>query len=348
LRAVAVSPADPASTVVPLDDRSRVGEARRVAGRLAAEVGLSEAARSDVGIVATELATNVLRHAERGTLVLRRLGGAGGGIELVCLDAGPGMRDPVACLADGYSSAGSMGTGLGAMRRLAHGFDLYSAPGRGTAIVTRFWARRDAGTAAAAAMLAGLAVPFPGETECGDAWAARSGPAGTAIVLADGLGHGPAAAAASAAALEIFQAHPAAGPGELVALMHAGMRSTRGAAVAVASSGPLAGEGVRFAGVGNVSAVLARPQDSRSFMSHNGTVGLQARKIQELSYPWPAEAVLVMHSDGLQSHWRLDQYAGLTQRDAGLIAGVLYRDFVRGRDDVSVVVQRNTPPVPLA
>jgi len=340
--------ADPASTVVPLDDRSRVAEARRVASSLAAEAGLGEAVRSDLGIVATELATNVLRHAGRGTLVMRRLEGAGGGIELLCLDAGPGMRDPAACLADGYTSAaGSMGTGLGAIRRLAHGFDLYSAPGRGTAVVTRFWTRRDPVAIQAAGMLAGLAVPVAGETECGDAWAVQITPTGTTVLLVDGLGHGPLAAAAAGAAVEIFRAHPTAAPAELLTLMHAGMRSTRGAAVAVASTGP-AGDGVRYAGVGNLSAVLARTQDSRSLLSHNGTVGLQARKIQELSYPWPAEAVLVMHSDGLQSHWRLAQSPGLAQRDAALIAGVLYRDFQRGRDDVSVVVQRIRPPVTLA
>jgi anti-sigma regulatory factor (Ser/Thr protein kinase) len=346
---VAVNLTDPASTVVPLDDRSRVGEARRVASSLAAEAGLGEAIRSDVGIVATELATNVLRHAERGALVMRRLEGAGGGIELLSLDAGPGMRDPAECMADGYSSVpGSMGTGLGAIRRLAHGFDLYSIPGRGTAVVTRFWARRDPVAIHGAGMLAGLAVAVAGETECGDSWAAHTGSAGTTVLLVDGLGHGPLAATAAATAVEIFQAHPSAAPAELVTLMHAGMRSTRGAAAAVASTGPAAGDGVRYAGVGNVSAVLARMQDSRSLMSHNGTVGLQARKIQELSYPWPPEAVLVMHSDGLQSHWRLDQYPGLVQRDAALIAGVLYRDFQRGRDDVSVVVQRTSPPVALA
>jgi anti-sigma regulatory factor (Ser/Thr protein kinase) len=344
---VALSAADPASTVVPLDDRSRVGEARRLAASLAAEVGLGEGARSDIGIVATELATNVLRHAGRGTLVMRRLEGAGGGVELLCLDIGPGMRDPAACMADGYSSsAGSMGTGLGAIRRLAHGFDLYSAPDRGTAVVTRFWARRDPEAVHAAGMLAGLAVAVAGETECGDAWTAHIGPSGTTIMLADGLGHGPSAAAAAAAAVEIFQAHPGAGPADLVGLMHAGMRSTRGAAVAVAGTGP-ANDSIRFAGVGNVSAVLARAQESRSLMSYNGTVGLQARKIQELAYPWPPEAVLVMHSDGLQSHWRLDQYPGLAQRDAALIAGVLYRDFARGRDDVSVVARRITAPISL-
>jgi anti-sigma regulatory factor (Ser/Thr protein kinase) len=342
---VAVSAGDTASTAVPLDDRSRIGEARRVAASVAAEAGLSESARSDVAIVATELATNVIRHAGRGMLLVRQLEGVGPGTELLCVDAGPGMRDPSACMADGYSTAGSMGTGLGAIRRLAHGFDLYTLPDRGTAVVTRFWARRDPAVTRAAAMLAGLAVAVAGEVECGDAWAARSGSEGTTVLLADGLGHGPAAAAAAEAAVEIFRAHPAATPAHLVSLMHAGMRSTRGAAVAVATSGPATTDGVRYTGVGNLSAVLARTQDSRSLMSHNGTVGLQARKIQELAYPWPEDAVLVMHSDGLQSHWRLGQYPGLAQRDAALIAAVLYRDFTRGRDDVSVVVQRSTPPL---
>jgi anti-sigma regulatory factor (Ser/Thr protein kinase) len=339
-----VSAAEPASRAVPLDDRSRVGEARRLAASVAAQAGLSEGTRSDVGIVATELATNVVRHAGRGTLLVRQLEGAGGGIELLCVDAGPGMRDPAACMADGFSTAAGMGTGLGAIRRLAHGFDLYTMPAQGTVMVTRFWARRDQAEGRAAGMLAGLAVAMTGETECGDGWAARSVAGSTTVRLADGLGHGSAAAAAAAMAVEIFRAHPSAAPAHLVTLMHAGMRSTRGAAVAVAASGPTAADGIRYAGVGNVSAVLARAQDSRSLMSHNGTVGLQARKIQELGYPWPEEAVLVMHSDGLQSHWRLNQYPGLAQRDAALIAGVLYRDFTRGRDDVSVVVQRMTPP----
>jgi anti-sigma regulatory factor (Ser/Thr protein kinase) len=343
-----VSAGATASRAVPLDDRSRVGEARRLAASVAAEAGLSEAARSDVGIVATELTTNVLRHAGRGMLLVRQLEGAGGGIEVLCVDAGPGMRDPVACMADGYSTAGSMGTGLGAIRRLAHGFDIYTLPGRGTAVVTRFWARREPAVMRDAAMLAGLAVAVAGEVECGDAWAARSGPGGTTVLLADGLGHGPAAATAAGTAVEIFRAHPAMPPADLITLMHAGMRSTRGAAVAVAATGLAPADGVRYAGVGNLGAVLARAQDSRSLMSHNGTVGVQARKIQELGYPWPAEAVLVMHSDGLQSHWRLDQYPGLSQRDAALIAAVLYRDFTRGRDDVSVVVRRSTPPVTFA
>ena len=47
-----------------------------------------------------------------------------------------------------------------------------------------------------------------------------------------------------------------------------------------------------------------------------------------------------MHSDGLTTHWTLERLPGLAARHPSLIAGVLYRDFKRGRDDVTVVVAR--------
>ena len=75
-------------------------------------------------------------------------------------------------------------------------------------------------------------------------------------------------------------------------------------------------------------------------VSHNGTVGHEVRKIQEFVYQWPKGGILVMHSDGLGTQWRLDRYAGLAVKHPSLIAGVLYRDFNRGRDDVTVLVAR--------
>ncbi len=62
----------------------------------------------------------------------------------------------------------------------------------------------------------------------------------------------------------------------------------------------------------------------------------------EFGYAFPADALLVMHSDGLGSRWTLEAYPGLVRRHPALIAGILYRDFKRGRDDVSVVVARAT------
>jgi hypothetical protein len=62
--------------------------------------------------------------------------------------------------------------------------------------------------------------------------------------------------------------------------------------------------------------------------------------VQTFTYPWPAGALLVLASDGISTHWSLDAYPGLRHRDPVLVASVLYRDFVRGRDDATVVVAR--------
>ena len=99
---------------------------------------------------------------------------------------------------------------------------------------------------------------------------------------------------------------------------------------------------VRYAGVGNISGVIVSNGSSRHLVSTNGTVGHDVRKVQEFSYPFPDNALLVLHSDGLTSHWNMDAYPGLIVKPPSLIAGVLYRDFQRGNDDVTVVAARAT------
>jgi hypothetical protein len=120
---------------------------------------------------------------------------------------------------------------------------------------------------------------------------------------------------------------------------HGALRATRGAAVAVAEIDRTKLQ-VQFCGVGNISGIVLTATGSRNMVSHNGIVGHEARKIQEFTYPWTPEALLLMHSDGLISHWSLAAYPGLRARHPSLIAGVLYRDFNRGRDDVTVVVAK--------
>jgi anti-sigma regulatory factor (Ser/Thr protein kinase) len=330
------------TSVVAVEERSQVSEARRVAVRLAQEAGFDENARSDIGIVASEAAANVVRHAGRGKLLLTMMDGArGSGLELVCVDHGPGMSDVQACMHDGYSSAGTMGGGLGAMRRLAHDFAIYSAPGVGTALVCRFWREPGKPEAAGGVSIAGVAVPVQGESVCGDAWTVVAGASGTRLLVVDGLGHGPAAADAAATAVRIFHEHASAQPERVLGVLHAGMRSTRGAAVSVAFLDRQHRE-LRYAGVGNISGTIVSGDGTRSLVSHNGTVGHQMRKAQEFVYPWVEGALLVVHSDGLASHWKLDQYPGLFRQDPAIIAAMLYRDHARPRDDVSVVACRLT------
>jgi hypothetical protein len=186
--------------------------------------------------------------------------------------------------------------------------------------------------------VAGVSVAKPGETTCGDGWAMTKHASGAVIVLADGLGHGSEAAEAAREAIRIFRQHTKERPAAILKVAHDALRSTRGAAVAVADVDCDSGV-VTFSGIGNIAgAVLAA--DRRNMVSQNGTLGHTVRTISEFTYAWVPDALVILNSDGLQSQWSLNSYSGIAARDASLIAAVLYRDFNRGRDDTTVVVAK--------
>lgn len=336
----------PYQAIIPVHEASQVGDARRQGVRLAERVGLGENDRGKVAIIATELANNLVRHAGAagGEIALRLLAHAEGhGVEVLAIDKGPGMADVARCLRDGFSTGGTSGTGLGAVRRLASEFDVFSAPGAGTVIVARL-VEGAASTATTPPTPVGLRwgvinKPVKGETECGDTWRVVRRPDGsTAVLVADGLGHGPGAAEAATAAALAFDADPFADLKQLFAKAHTALRGTRGAAVAVAHLDP-ARRTLRYAGIGNIAGTIVDGAARRGLSSHNGTVGAHMSRVHEFEYPWPERGgSLVMHSDGLGTRWDPATYPGLTLRHPAVVAGVLYRDFTRGRDDVTVVV----------
>ena len=331
------------STVAAIRDSSQVGEARRAAQQLGRQRGLGESTNSNAAIVVTELANNLLRHAGEGTLSLRWQGARGAeALEIIALDRGPGMADVDKCLQDGYSTRGSPGTGLGAVRRLSDEFDIHSIPGKGTAIVSRLYlAPRPRDGMRRRLHWAAYCTPAPGETECGDIWRVATQDNLASFMVADGLGHGPAAATAARAVAAVFDRQPSAAPARFLETAHAEIGHTRGAAVAALQLDLNSGA-ARFAGIGNIagSLIAEGTGKGKGLFSHNGTLGAQFHKAQEFDYAWPTGGLLVMHSDGLQSRWMLSDYPGLLLRDPALVAATLARDFRRGHDDLTVLVAR--------
>jgi anti-sigma regulatory factor (Ser/Thr protein kinase) len=334
--------------LIAIRDSSQPGAARLAAQELAASIGLGESDVHRAGLVATELATNLVKHATNGgELLLRSVNGAPGELEILALDNGPGMRNVTQSLVDGHSTAGSPGTGLGAITRLSDEFDIYSVVGQGTAILTRLRDRRRPLVNPSAFQIGCVSVAKSGERVCGDGWSVQYRRTSVHILMADGLGHGADAADAADAAISAFTAHTTGEPREVLAAVHDGLRHTRGAAGAVAYL-QQAERLLKFSGVGNISASLANNGTIRHAVSHNGTLGHEARHFRDYSYPWEPGTLLVMHSDGLVSHWSLDRYPGLHTRQPSLIASVLFRDFRREsqqpfhghRDDVTVLVAR--------
>lgn len=319
--------------------QDEVGEARRRAVAISKQIDLGETTTGKVALVATEMATNLVKHAGGGQLLLRILRSADDayGVEIISIDRGRGTSRPLEWLRDGYSTAGSSGQGLGAIQRLSHTFDLHSSEGLGSAVLSRIWERPPA--VDNLARIGAICVPIDGERECGDAFVVLPGPDRTRVMVADGLGHGTLAASAAEQALRTAEKQVHASLLPALESIHGALRSTRGAAVALADIEPGSHQ-VQFVGVGNIAAFVVQLGERRGMVSSSGIVGHDARRLHVFQHAWPATGVLVMHSDGLTARWDLNQavYQTLLGKHPALIAAVLFRDFSRGRDDATIVV----------
>ncbi len=307
---------------------------------MAEELKFSEFDAGRAALVVTEAATNITRHAGRGEILLRRIAmDTSAGIEIIALDNGPGMTNVAECMKDGFSTAGSLGVGLGAISRMSTTYDILSIPGKGTALLSRIEVgpRR---SPEPRLECSAVCVPIRNQEVSGDAWAIDETPDRSRIFVVDGLGHGLHAFDAAQEALRSFHRMSGEGPEASLRGLEKDLRGTRGAvALAVDISWPE--REMRYAGIGNIFGMLIPPGGKGSgLVSHHGALGRVTRRFQEFRHPWPQKALLVVHSDGLSSRWDLAAYPGLDQRDPSLIAGVLYRDFHNRNDDVVVLVCR--------
>jgi len=332
----------------PVTEPSQVAEGRRLVLWLASRLEFSEERAGQAALIASELGTNLAKHARGGELLVSPVttaDGEPGGIEILSLDKGPGMPEIAAARRDGYSTTGTLGHGLGAIQRQADQLDIYTHTS-GTAIAARIWRERPpVDTGQSRFEVGAVHVSKTGEVVCGDDWGWRQRNGRLSIFLADGLGHGLYAHDAATAAIRVFATGHEQTPRMLISDVHAALRPTRGAAVAMLAVDLERRTGT-FSGLGNIAGQILLPSGGRhNMVSHNGTAGHAAGRIEEFNYPVPPQATIVMFSDGLASRWDLGAYPGLTSKSPALIAGVIYRDHSRGRDDVTVVVARERRPV---
>ena len=319
---------------IAISDRSSVGEVRRAAQVAALSLGFSESRRNDIGIAVTEAATNIVLHANSGEFLICAMQGEyGSWLDLLALDNGPGINDISRAFEDGYSTGGTAGQGLGAVQRLSDVSSLYSLPDRGTV----FWSRFHNGTIAAAPQFGAVSIPIKGESVCGDGFLALPGKSRSLYMMVDGLGHGAHAAEAAEEAVKTVRTHAAESAAEIIARTHDALKKTRGAAMTVTVVDHER-QILTCSGVGNISATIIGTATTRSLVSQNGTLGAVLPRIQEFTYPIDSRSLLLMYSDGLNTKCSLSSYPGLQARHPQLIAGLLYRDFSRHRDDASVML----------
>ena len=316
---------------VRIGDESGVGAARREAASLARTVGLDEGSAGRLAIVVNELGKNAWRHARGGDVLLRALDR---GVEILVLDKGPGMADVGRALGDGYSTSGTAGTGLGAVQRQSQGFDIYSQPGAGTAVLARVLAE---GQRLAPQTVGAVCIAHPGEEIAGDNWMATRMRGRAVVLVADGLGHGPDAAEAADAALRVFTENPDRPLSHQLTNMHRALRTTRGAAVALVRIAP---RRLEFCGVGNVSGASLGDGPSRLLLSTPGVVGFTLPSAPVRHLTLADDDVVVLHTDGVGTGWRVPGRAP----DLLLLAADLAHRHRNARDDAAMLALRADGP----
>jgi anti-sigma regulatory factor (Ser/Thr protein kinase) len=328
--------------IIRVTDSTHAGEARRHAALLAEDAKLGDRESGSLAIAVTEMVTNLVKHAGNGTMIVEAVTNNGSsGVRLLGLDRGPGIRDLNAALRDGFSTAGTAGNGLGAIKRLSNTFDIYTSANHGTAVLAEFCPQKKNAQHLSPIEVGVVSIPVKGEDICGDGWGAKKSAESMLLMVVDGLGHGILAAEAAQEAQRIFSQSRTHSPSPILQDAHDALKKTRGAAMAVASLN-FEKQLISYGGVGNIGASIVTPQGSRGIPSHNGTVGHLLQRVQEFTFPWSDSSILVMHSDGLRSGWDLNSYPGIWNKHPGLIAGILYRDFFRERDDVTVLVAKSS------
>jgi serine phosphatase RsbU (regulator of sigma subunit) len=186
-------------------------------------------------------------------------------------------------------------------------------------------------------MIAAAGRPHPGETVSGDNWTVDRSEATYRIALIDGLGHGPAAAAAADAAVQVLADRPQALPTEALHLCHRALKGSRGAAIAVASIDPLAGR-LSYAGVGNVEARLWQAGSQTRPISHRGIVGAVLPRLQTFNFTLGADWILILHTDGVSDRFDLDELLTLANGDRQRLADSLVQRWSRPSDDATAVI----------
>ena len=318
------------TSIVPIQDSTQIGVARRLASEFAHAVGLEEQRASALSVVAVELANNLLQHAGGGQLYIHYTAPIGA-LDVIAVDHGRGMVNVDRCLADGFSTASTPGLGLGAVRRFATRFGAYSVPDRCTVVAARMTEQKSLPEFSV------ISTAIEGETLSGDSWSVSND--GNTFFVVDGLGHGMFAADAAKVAVEAFCKAQTLAPSVILERIHGVMRSTRGAAGAIARV-DRARQKILFAGIGNIGCFSLSAGRTQNMVSHNGTLGHQMRRVQQFEYPYAPGDLLLMQSDGLATQSKKGLPDSLLSQHPMVIAPFIFSEQLRGRDDATLLVNR--------
>jgi anti-sigma regulatory factor (Ser/Thr protein kinase) len=316
------------------------------ASRFADSLGFSPNECEELALVITELATNLLKHATGGGLRLSRIEASGRvGVEIESDDTGPGIPDLEQAITDGYSTAGSLGTGLGTVNRLVDELAACSRPEPGgLRLVCQRWIRPRTNGLRMVDLACGVATrSYRFLPENGDAFLIKQWERYALVGVIDGLGHGQFAQRAAQTARQYLEHHYDQPLDSLFRGVGRACRATRGVVMALARF-DLDRQKLTLASVGDIEVRLIGNPERFNFTVRRGIVGLNAPNPVPSEHPWTSNTLLVMHSDGLRTRWTWDEFSDVARAAPQVIARRLLEKLGKLDDDATVLVVGNSAP----
>lgn len=323
-----------------LSDRSYVSLVKKDIKKIAEGIGFDANRLAEIEIIISEVASNIIKHTPGGSILVKHVvKGSLEGIEIISIDNGPGMSNPLMMLKDGVSTTKTLGQGLGAIKRLSDNFDIYSVPKWGTILLARIFKNPEADIKSKDIFnISTLMVPKSGEEFCGDGFKFFTRKSTCQVLAFDGLGHGPEAYKASEAAIKSFTQTQNLDPADRLRSMSTSIKNTRGG-VGMIFSIDQKKNSLTFCGVGNISARVLTEGKLKSCISYNGIVGHTfPNTINSNTINWAKEEYLIITSDGIISRWDVNALANIMKYDMSIVAASLFKDFARGNDDTLIMI----------
>lgn len=307
---------------------------------VAAEHGVATEIADRAALVATELGRNHLRHARAGRIAVRAVRrGPHSGLEIVAVDRGPGLADVATAIDASPRAAGTLGVGVGSVRRLSSEVDFDVRLGEGTHVRARLFdeaapRRREVGI---------YGRPHEEERVSGDH--ARVHRSDDVLVLAvcDGLGHGPLAREASLAAMAVFDEQADQPPSRILEECHGRLGATRGVVMAVCRAAEDTGT-LETSSVGNIDVQVCAPRAARRIGGSSAVVGGRRVtvpiRVRTERVPFTAGELVIMTTDGISSKLSVQDDFALIRSHPIVVAQRIMERFARKNDDALVLVAR--------
>lgn len=325
------------------DDRSYFSFVKKDIRRAATEIGMIAMRINELDLVVAEIISNLYKYGDGGEILMGAFANGGSPyMEIISIDSGPGIANPIKMMQDGMSSTNTLGLGLGTIKRLSDVFELYSLVGWGTVLLSRIYSDPDRIKVKEKLIIRPIVVSKPGEKTSGDGYVVKGTDSYIKIMLADGLGHGPEANKAINEAAIAFKAFPDYSPAETLRFIHGSIKKTRGAVINIIGY-DFGSKIWSSSGIGNIAVRIFGPITFSNPMPYNGIVGHNIPgAMNDLIYPADHYNKVMLCSDGIKTRIDMTKYPSIHKNDLTVLAAAIYKDHARKNDDMSIIIAKAT------